>query len=105
IVYYLTNSKIPTKYVLPNWFIKKEFSRFIGIDIDQELTNILEKKPVYIIVKDSEKYNGNNKFYIRIRNYIENNYFLEKTIDNALLYKRDKENGYAQHSSNDVYEF
>ena len=105
IVYYLTNSKIPTKYILPSWFIKEEFSRFIGINLNQELTNILSKKPIYLIIKDSDKLKGNNKFYIRIRNHIKNHYFLEEKIDNVLLYKYSRINDYAQHLRNYTYEF
>jgi hypothetical protein len=105
IVYYLTNSKIPTKYVLPSWFIKKEFSRFIGVNLIQELSNILQKNPAYIVIKNTEKLNGNNAFYIRVRNYIKKNYHLEKEIDSVLLYRINKANEYVNHTSIDPYEF
>jgi 4-amino-4-deoxy-L-arabinose transferase-like glycosyltransferase len=105
IIYYLTNSKIPTKYVLPNWFIKKEFSRFIGINLAHELSNILEKEPIYIVMKNSDKLNGNNEFYIRIRNFIKDKYILENIIDNVLLYILNKSNKYTSYINNYPYEF
>jgi 4-amino-4-deoxy-L-arabinose transferase-like glycosyltransferase len=105
IVYYLTNSKIPTKYVLPNWFIKKEFSRFTGINLADELSNILAKEPAYIVIKNSDKLNENNEFYIRIKNHIKNKYILEKKIDNVLLYRLNKSNKYTSYTSNYSFEF
>jgi 4-amino-4-deoxy-L-arabinose transferase-like glycosyltransferase len=105
IVYFLTNSKIPTKYVLPNWFIKKEFSRFIGINLTHELSNILKKDPVYIVIKNSDKLNGNNEFYIRIRNHVREKYVLENTINNVLLYRFKNPNEYISQINNNSYEF
>jgi hypothetical protein len=93
------------KYVLPNWFIKKEFSRFIGINLTHELSNILEKDPTYIVIKNSDKLNGNNEFYIRIRNHIREKYVLENTINNVLLYIFKNPNEYISQTNNNSYEF
>ena len=105
IIYYLTNSKIPTKYVLPNWFIKQEFSRFTGVNLAQELSSILDKDPAYIVIKNSYNLNENNEFYIRIRNHIKEKYVLDNKIDNILLYRFNKLNKYTSHNSNNSYEF
>lgn len=54
IIYYLVNAKMPTKYVFYDFVLSKELSKVAGVNPMAELKSILQKKPVYIIKKNSE---------------------------------------------------
>lgn len=85
IIYYLVPAKIPTKFAFPSHLISY-YSGITGINPLQELTSIMDKKPVYVLL-DEEREIENNEYKIALNRYLEKDYFLEKTIKDIKLYK------------------
>lgn len=85
IIYYLVPAKLPTKYVFPSHLISY-YSEITGIDPVQELTSIMNKKPLYVLLDEEEEI-GNNKYKIALDMHLKNNYLLEKTIKEIRLYR------------------
>lgn len=85
IIYYLVSAKLPTKYVFPSHLISY-YSEITGINPVEELTSIMNKKPLYVLLDEEERIE-NNEFRIALDMYLENNYFLEKTIKHIRLYR------------------
>jgi hypothetical protein len=46
----------------------------------------MDKKPVYVLL-DEEREIENNEYKIALNRYLENDYFLEKTIKDIRLYR------------------
>lgn len=90
IIYYLSHAKTPTKFVLPWWIVAaKNSSSFLGVDPIQELRSILSKHPLYIIkMRGFPSWNNlNMEFYAELDKFIQRDYILETTVDNAYIFK------------------
>lgn len=96
IVYYLVPARLPTKYAFVWHLVFPKYERIIGIDQARELRSIMEKKPVYVIRRhiDSEllrNYSRNKQttlpFYTALEAYLQKDYILEKSMDEADLYR------------------
>lgn len=85
IIYYLVGSKIPTKYAFP-FFLISDLSKIAGVNPVDELNSIFSKEPTYIILKKGGQ--TNSLFYKRLKENLNNQYKLEKTIEGTDLYKR-----------------
>ena len=80
IMYYLTKSEAPTKYIHRS-ILSSDLHKIYGIDPKIEIKKIIDKEPKYVIVK--------NEFEI-VEDLIRNDYFLDKSFhhDKIHLYKR-----------------
>lgn len=85
IIYYLVPAKLPTKYVFPSHLISY-YSEITGINPVQELSSIMNKRPLYVLL-DEKKEIENNEYKIALDMYLKNDYFLEETIKNIRLYR------------------
>jgi 4-amino-4-deoxy-L-arabinose transferase-like glycosyltransferase len=85
IIYYLVRAKLPTKYVFTSHLISY-YSVITGINPLQELTSIMDKKPVYVLF-DEKRGIDNNEYKIALNEYLKKDYLLEKTIRNVKLYR------------------
>lgn len=84
IIYYLVPTKIPTKYAFPSHLTA--MSQILPTNAIQELDEIMEKNPSYILL--AEKDNINQEYRNILNQYLEANYFRETTIQNVILYRR-----------------
>ncbi|NES05603.1 MAG: glycosyltransferase family 39 protein [Okeania sp. SIO2F4] len=83
IIYYLVPTKIPTKYAFPSHLTA--MSQILPINPLQELDEIMAKNPSYILL--AEKDNISPEYRNALNQYLEENYFLENTIQNVGLYR------------------
>ena len=81
IIYYLTKTESPTKYVHSS-ILSTDLYKVFGIDNKDEIQRIMDQKPKYVLVKD--------KFKI-VEDLLEEDYFLDRTFqgDKLRLYKRE----------------
>jgi len=92
IVYFLTNTKIPTRYAFPPFlFLQSDLPNITGIEPHKELEQILQKRPLYIIkwrfYADSN-YAGKNKIFLnKLEQAIAEDYQFETEIDSLGLYR------------------
>jgi hypothetical protein len=91
-LYFLTDAKIPTRYVFWPFLIKCcGLPNITGIDPLEELNLILQKYPVYIvwerIDKTSVYYNDNKQFFEKLNQALDKSYHLENSIDRYDLYR------------------
>lgn len=102
--YWLTNTKIPTKYVHPSSVGKEYFIKAVdgeAATAESTLQMILLKKPLFIIKTDKLRY-FNNQCNAVLDDEIENNYELEKQVKNMHIYKkRNAQKGTVNESSSD----
>ncbi|NEQ36483.1 MAG: hypothetical protein F6K40_09425 [Okeania sp. SIO3I5] len=93
IIYYLVPTKIPTKYAFSSHLTA--MSQILPIDALTELDKIMTKNPSYILL--AEKDNISPEYRNALNQYLETSYFLETTIQNVRLYKRQDNNFSAIH--------
>ena len=86
ILYFLTDAKIPTKYVQPANLNRTEIAAIIGEDPLQELDSIMRRQPKYVVL--GEEYDQDPAFYDRLQDYLARGYLLERTIQGVRLYRR-----------------
>lgn len=84
IIYYLAQTKIPTKYPFPSHLTA--LSNMLPVHSIQELHSIMNKKPLYVLM--AKKDNVNPNYLEVLNNYLYHEYFLENTIENVELYRR-----------------
>ncbi|NES64181.1 MAG: hypothetical protein F6K24_02395 [Okeania sp. SIO2D1] len=84
-IYYLVPTKIPTKYAFPSHLTA--MSQILPTDALQELDKIMAKNPSYILL--AEKDNISPEYRNILNQYLEKKYFLETTIQNVRLYRRE----------------
>lgn len=88
VIYFLLEARIPTKFVFPLHLIDEQHSKSLGIDPVQELGSIVTQGPLYII----KQYELENPFYEALSTYLEEEYYLEHSINDVQLYRlRDGE--------------
>ena len=92
IIYYLTKSKRPTKYIFPPFLLYTHFSEVAGINPIEELNAIMNHKPVYVIKlneKSSEEIEEviNDEFYSRLNQYLTKYYYEEAIIADVILFR------------------
>ncbi|NMF59811.1 ArnT family glycosyltransferase [Pseudanabaena yagii] len=92
IVYFLTNTKTPTRYAFPPFlFIQSDLPNITGVEPHEELDLILQKRPLYIIKWMSfgdSHYVGINKIFLnKLDQALSENYQFETSIDNLGLYR------------------
>ncbi len=92
IVYFLTDTKIPTRYAFPPFlFIQSDLPNITGVEPHKELDRILQKRPIYIIkskvYEDSNYVNSNKIFLNKLEQALSENYQFETAIDNLGLYR------------------
>ncbi len=83
IIYYLVPTKIPTKYAFPSHLTA--MSQILPTNPLQELDKIMAKNPSYVLL--AEKDNISPEYRNALNQYLEENYFLETTIQNVGLYR------------------
>lgn len=76
VIYYLTRSKIPTKYPFTSFLLKAKLAKVAGIEPKKEFISIMEKKPKYII----KLRNGQNQLTKNLNNYLIKYYILDKSF-------------------------
>ncbi len=81
IIYYLTKTESPTKYVHSS-ILSTDLYKVFGIDNKEEIQRIMDQKPKYVLVKD--------RFKI-VEDLLKEDYFLDRTFqgDKLRLYKRE----------------
>lgn len=75
VIYYLTKAKIPTKYVHVSLLIKDR-AKVAGIEPNEEIDNIMAKKPAYVI----KTRKGNYSTTKNLNNHLRQNYILDKSF-------------------------
>lgn len=80
IIYYLTRSKIPTKYPFTSFLLKPNLAQVAGINPQEEFNAIMQKKPLYI-VKIQE---GNNPLSDSLNDYLSKYYSLDKVFQEVI---------------------
>ncbi len=91
IVYFLTKTKIPTRYAFPPFlFLQSDLPNITGIEPHKELDLILQKRPLYIIkwrFYAESNYVGNKIFVDKLEQALSEDYQFETSIDNLGLYR------------------
>ncbi|PSB65609.1 hypothetical protein C7B79_04705 [Chroococcidiopsis cubana CCALA 043] len=77
VIYCLVPAQVPTRYAFP-LFITTKLAKITGQDPARELDTIMAKKPLYAIVSSDRTENKN--ILDRMKNYLRQNYKLEKTF-------------------------
>lgn len=52
VLYLLTGSAVPTRYVFPPFLTSAGFSRVAGVDVDREVRRIAASRPAFLVVND-----------------------------------------------------
>lgn len=90
IVYWLTDAKLPTRYVQPSNLFREFYLKAIEGEqatVASEFNSIFKKKPVYVIV--GGRCSHNKKWALNFSEEVQRNYELETRLDqNTLIYKR-----------------
>ncbi len=73
ILYYLTEARIPTRYVLPP-LINDDLAPMIGIDPLAELERIMALRPRYVVLP--ENYQRDPTFLARLQAHLAKDYVL-----------------------------
>jgi len=93
IVYWLTDAKIPTKYVHPSNLGKERLLKVADGDkasVRQELINILNKRPEFIVTPDWVSFYGLDDNLL-LKNEIRHHYTLVKQIDTNFVFQRKRQ--------------
>lgn len=85
ILYYLTDARLPTRYLLPSLLNDTDLNPMIGIDPLAELDRIMALRPRYVVL--SENYQRDRAFLARLQAHLAENYLLERSIQGILLYR------------------
>jgi len=89
VVYFLSNAKIPTKYAYPFFLIGDNLPKVAGVNPTQELSAIIQTRPLYVVVSTmSKETQHNHLFYSKLKSWLEQNYSLEQSDDQVNLYRR-----------------
>ncbi|WP_421654887.1 ArnT family glycosyltransferase [Leptothermofonsia sp. ETS-13] len=89
VVYFLSNTKIPTKYAYPFFLIGDNLPKVAGVNSIQELSSLMSKRPLYIVMSTISKEGKHNRlFYSELNHWLKRDYFLEKEDDEVKLYRR-----------------
>jgi hypothetical protein len=96
VVYFLADAKIPTRYAFPPFLIiQEDLPNITGVVPAKELGLILQKKPIYIVTRNSvvdEKHFPNNqRFFEQLVRSLEKAYFVEANIGSYRLYRLKSE--------------
>ncbi len=89
VVYFLSNTKIPTRYAYPFFLIGDNLPKVAGANSTQELSSLMTKRPLYIIMSTISKEGRHNRFfYSKLNHQLKQDYLLEKEDDEVKLYRR-----------------
>jgi hypothetical protein len=81
IVYFLTPSKIPTRYAFTPFLQTKDLAAIAGVDPVSEMHLIMKKKPSYLIkIAKSKDEISQDIFASQLQKYLDDYYVLEKTF-------------------------
>jgi hypothetical protein len=82
IIYFLTATSPPQKYIHPTLLTKPEHIDAIGVDVEEEMKRILSAKPDYMVIQ------GNT--HPIITKYIEEDYTLQLILaDEVKIYSHN----------------
>lgn len=82
IIYYLARARIPTRYPFSLHLLDEEYSGVIGVDQEQELSQIMSKEPTYLI----RQYDRDNWYYEAISNHLADDYELDRVVNGVELH-------------------
>jgi hypothetical protein len=51
IIYLLAGVRAPTRYVLPVWYVRPEFRRRLGIDLEGFLDQVFDQRPTFVVLE------------------------------------------------------
>jgi 4-amino-4-deoxy-L-arabinose transferase-like glycosyltransferase len=81
VVYYLTDARLPTRYVFPLHLTEPTYSAAGGLDPRAELRLIMAQRPLYVIRRASDRlYLRDAALAADLDRYLEEDYLLETTI-------------------------
>jgi 4-amino-4-deoxy-L-arabinose transferase-like glycosyltransferase len=81
IIYYLLKKDSPTKYIHRSLLLDDKHVKALDINVDEEFSHIMAQHPLYIIL-EKEYPSG------RMKDFITNNYSVEKDFGNGILLYR-----------------
>ncbi|MFZ2358327.1 MAG: hypothetical protein WA040_03215 [Anaerolineae bacterium] len=84
ILYYLTDARLPTRYLLPP-LLNGDLVPMVGVDPLAELDRIMALRPAYVVL--AEDYRRNPAFLARLQEHLARHYALERSIQGILLYR------------------
>lgn len=85
IIYFLANSRLPTKYLLPANIISEASSHMARVDYRSELDTIFSKAPRVVVLREED---STNRRVEEIRERLRKDYVVETKIEDATLYLR-----------------
>lgn len=89
ILYALTASVPPTRYVLPSILTRGRLAPVAGVDANREVARILATRPEFIVVRrPSGEPAGDPGVYAELNAALAASYRLEAAFPDALLYRR-----------------
>jgi hypothetical protein len=75
VIYVLAEADAPSRYVLPAWYIRPEFRRRLGIDLDAFLDQVFEQRPRFVIVEQDHPWLPDRDFVeLLIERYLADRY-------------------------------
>ena len=89
IINYLVPSKLPTRYMFPDFLWQEHFAKVAGVDPVAELDSILAKRPIYVV----RRREGQNPFYRRLDEHLKADYVFERAFEErfAVDWKQSEE--------------
>jgi hypothetical protein len=89
ILYFLTGTRVPTRWAFPQFLISPVFRQRLGIDLERELAAIFAHRPSYVVFNTNER-NLTDPEYHRLlfEHYLASGYELETTLFTTALFRR-----------------
>jgi 4-amino-4-deoxy-L-arabinose transferase-like glycosyltransferase len=89
IIYFVTDTRVPTRWAFPPHFVEPEYRSRLGIDLHEEMASIFAHRPAYVVVETRQEPTF-DPAYDRLLHaeYLDQDYKLAWYISTIAIYRR-----------------
>ncbi len=89
ILYFLTETRVPTRWAFPQFLISPIFRQRLGIDLDREMASIFEHRPVFVVFNTQERNLVDPAYHqLLFGRYLAADYELDVRLFTVALFRR-----------------
>ena len=89
VIYYLTETRSPTRWAMPQFFVSPVYRRQLGIDLETEMAAIFDQCPEFVVLETRTAGLDNTEYFrLLIEGYLDPGYAFETRIHSVVLFRR-----------------
>ncbi len=92
VIYLLSGARMPSRYVLPAWYVRPEFRKRLDIELERFLDEVFDQRPMFVVMERDHPWLPDGELVeILTQRYLPGRYRPMAQIGRAIVFRRLEE--------------